>query len=87
METGKTVISPGVAGEATVMSSEGGKTGGEKAGGSGTIVVEKGKDGRWRASSDEGVVVNNRKSDATVLENGDVIRAGEELIVFDDGES
>jgi len=55
--------------------------------GGGTIIVEKGKDGRWRISSDDGVTVNNRKSDSTVLENGDVIRAGEELIVFDDGES
>ncbi len=51
------------------------------------MIVEKGKDGRWRISSDEGVVVNNRKSESTVLENGDVIKAGEELIVFDNGES
>lgn len=87
LETGKTVISPGVAGEPTLISSEGEKAGVGKAGGSGTIVVEKGMDGRWHASSGEGVVVNNRKSDATVLENGDVIRVGEELIVFDDGES
>lgn len=87
LESGKTVISPGIAGEPTLISPEDGTTRDGKTGGSGTIVVEKGKDGRWRVSSDAGVVVNNRKSDATVIENGDVIRAGEELIVFDDGEN
>lgn len=79
LESGKTVISPGLAGEATSISPRGAES-------PGTIVVEKGKDGHWRASSKDGVVVNNRKTDATVLENGDVIKAGEELIVFDDGE-
>ena len=52
----------------------------------GTLVVEKGADGHWKISSDNGVWVNNRKQNQTVLENGDVIRAGNELIVFDDGE-
>jgi len=83
LEPGKTLISPGMAGGATTIISEG-KSGPEP--GEGTIIVEKGKDGHWRISSDEGVVVNNRKSESTVLENGDVIKAGEELIVFDDGE-
>jgi len=96
LEPGKTIISPGMAGAATTImsgSSTGGKSSGKSTGkstpaqGGGTIIVEKGRDGRWRISSDEGVTVNNRKSDSTVLENGDVIRAGEELIVFDDGES
>jgi Ca-activated chloride channel family protein len=82
LESGKTVISPGMAGEATSISPKGSPPVGP-----GTIIVEKGKDGRWRASSSEGVVVNNRKSETTVLDNGDVIKAGEELIVFDDGES
>jgi len=84
-------------GSDTAGSGTGGKSSGKPSGssskknpsvqGNGTIIVEKGKDGRWRISSDDGVTVNNRKSDSTVLENGDVIRAGEELIVFDDGES
>lgn len=82
LDSGKTVISPGMAGEATSIAPKGSKVPGP-----GTIVVEKGKDGQWRASSADGVVVNNRKSDATVLEDGDVIKAGEELIVFDKGET
>ena len=50
-----------------------------------TIIVEKGSDGRWHAAAEGGLVVNNRNVESTILENGDVIRAGEELIVFDDG--
>lgn len=79
---GKTVIAPSPGGSGTVIASPEEL----KAPASGaTIVVEKGKDGKWRASGEEGVTVNNRKTDSTVLEDGDVIRAGEELIVFDDG--
>ena len=84
LESGKTLISPGVAGAATTIMPSGVEPDVQ---GGGTLIVEKGKDGRWRISSDEGVVVNNRKSESTVLENGDVIKAGEELIVFDNGES
>ena len=84
LESGKTLISPGIAGAATTMTPAGSKTDVQ---GGGTLIVEKDKDGRWSISSDEGVVVNNRKSESTVLENGDVIKAGEELIVFDNGES
>lgn len=80
--SGKTVITPGVSGGATTIAPEGEAP--VNAGGA-TILVEKGKDGRWRASSPEGVVVNNQKSNSTVIENGDVIRAGDELIVFDEG--
>ena len=108
LESGRTIISPGGAGEAggtTTIISEGSRNsetpgkpqkkapGKKSAPGAsavqngGTIIVEKGRDGHWRISSDEGVVVNNRKFESTVLENGDVIKAGEELIVFDDGES
>jgi len=88
LESGKTLISPGVAGAATtIMPADGKSEGKVDIQGGGTLIVEKGKDGRWRISSDEGVVVNNRKSESTVLENGDVIKAGEELIVFDNGES
>ncbi len=80
LTSGKTVISPGVNGGATEILPEGqARTDGT------TIVVEKGSDGKWRASSPEGVIVNNRKSESTVIENGDVIRAGDELIVFDEG--
>ncbi|MCK5736156.1 MAG: hypothetical protein KAH21_06730, partial [Spirochaetaceae bacterium] len=84
LESGKTIISPGISGGATTMVPAGDKP--DIQTGS-TLVVEKGRDGNWRISSDEGVVVNNRKSESTVLENGDVIKAGEELIVFDNGES
>jgi Ca-activated chloride channel family protein len=87
LDSGRTVISPGLAGEPTSIEPEGLKNRGPSANTSGTIVVEKGKDGRWRAAGGQGVIVNNRKSDMTVLENGDVIRSGDELIVFDDGES
>ena len=84
LSAGRTIIQPGSGGAATTMLHESAATGPESGG---TIVVEKGRDGKWRASSDEGVTVNNRRSDATVLENGDVIKVGNELIVFDDGES
>ena len=81
LSEGQTVIAPSPGGSGTVIASAG-----ELPAASGaTIVVEKGKDGKWRASGKEGVTVNNRKTDSTVLEDGDVIRAGEELIVFDDG--
>jgi Ca-activated chloride channel family protein len=85
LSAGRTVISPGLSGAATTIAPEGdipsvGETGG-------TIIVEKGKDGRWRASAREGLVVNNKSFEHTVLESGDVIKAGDELIVFDDGEN
>ena len=82
---GRTIIEPGSGGAATTMMHEtqgSGKMSGE------TIIVEKDRNGKWRVFSDKGVTVNNQKlNNATVLENGDVIRAGNELIVFDDGES
>jgi len=80
---GRTIISPGQPGEATVI--DGGGSAGTIAS-PGTIVVEKGRDGRWTAAAADGLTVNNRKVESTVLESGDVLRAGDELIVFDDGE-
>lgn len=86
LESGKTVIAPGAGGSGTVIASPD-AAGSPSPSSKGTIIVEKGSDGNWRASGGEGVIVNNRKVESTILENGDVIRAGEELIVFDDGNS
>ncbi len=82
LTSGKTVISPGDGGASTTIVAAGDKKPRE-----GTLVVEKGSDGRWKISSDDGVWVNNKKQNQTVRPNGDVIRAGNELIVFDDGDT
>ncbi len=83
LESGKTIIEAGPAGHGTIIEPAGEAN---KPVGKNTIVVEQGKDGKWHVSGAEGVIVNNRKVEATILEDGDVIRAGEELIVFDDGQ-